>query len=87
MCHTKRLLHARLKAIKKWKKGFTLPDNISQKDIDIFSTAFNMGYKTGREHALNPKIPQTKELKQENNWKFATPNGNLSKSEGEAHIG
>lgn len=87
MCHTKRLFYARLKAIKKWKKGFILPDNLSQKDIDIFSTAFNMGYKVGKEHALNPKTPQPNEQNKENTWKFATPNGNITQSEGDAHIG
>lgn len=30
---------------------------------------------------------QTKGTNKAKNWKFATPNGNLTKSEGDAHIG
>lgn len=38
-------------------------------------------------HYISIQNLEFKKKKQENNWKFATPNGNLTKSEGDAHIG
>jgi len=73
--HTKRLLVARRKAIKKWIKGLKkagLPCIISNSDgIKVvrnltdnekasFATGFNVGYKIGYEHALHPNKQQSK---------------------------
>lgn len=60
--HTKRVLNARRKAIKKWKKGLIsrglpLP---TKEQCEAFITAFNMGVKEGRRQVNNPNKQQSK---------------------------
>jgi len=56
--HTKRLYNVRKKALKKFIDGSVLSK--TQEQRMAFVIGFNMGYKQGRKHVLDPKIQKSK---------------------------